>query len=154
MFEIRIICKPADRERVSKALSAAFDVGAVREYAARDGKRSRLYVTADHHPGTGPWPTPEDAYTLAPSITSEIGWTAHTAARKPLGDHLPREYWLRKAAVLDRIALEDEHSDAAQAAIEAGHRLMRLDSSNAACDPRGYVRQQYADFIRTSSESE
>ncbi|MER7576427.1 hypothetical protein [Streptomyces sp. NPDC126514] len=147
MFEIRIICDPADTDRVTDALSQAFTVGPVRQHPTRDGERLRLYVTADHHSDTGPWPTPEEAYALAPSLVSEIGWTADQAANKPLGTRLPREFWLRKAALLDRIALQDVGDDAAEVANEAAERLMSLDDAAVICDPRHYVRQQYAHWI-------
>ncbi|MFC8822577.1 hypothetical protein [Streptomyces rochei] len=95
VFEIRVITDPADADRVTAALSAAFATGPVRRYLTRDGKRTRLYVTADHRPEPGPWPTPEEAYALAPSIIREIGWAAQTAADKPFGESLSREFWLR-----------------------------------------------------------
>lgn len=152
MFEIRIICDPTDSNRVSQALSEAFTVGPVREHPTRDGKRQRLYVTADHRPEPEPWPTPEEAYALAPSIISEIGWTAQTAADKPFGATLGREFWLRKAALLDRIALQGEadgiHGDAGEVATKAAHRLMDLDDVHGRCDPRAYVRQQYAHWAK------
>ncbi|WAZ23164.1 hypothetical protein STRCI_004489 [Streptomyces cinnabarinus] len=152
MFEIRIICDPADADRVSHALAAVFDTGPARQYPTRDGKRARLYVTADHHPEPEPWPTPEEAYALAPSIISEIGWTARTAADGPIYEGVDREFWLRKAALLDRVALSNEgasvSSDAADLAVKAAHRLMDLDDIHGSCDPRGYVRQQYARWIK------
>ncbi|WP_328872868.1 hypothetical protein OHT76_23710 [Streptomyces sp. NBC_00287] len=147
MFEIRIICDPADTDRVTDALSQAFTTGPVRQHPTRDGERLRLYVTADHHSNTGLWPTSEEAYALAPSIVSEIGWTAQTAADKPFGTRLPRDFWLRKAALLDRIALQDVGDDAAETANEAAERLMSLDDAGVICDPRHYVRQQYAHWI-------
>ncbi|WP_167366258.1 hypothetical protein [Streptomyces caeruleatus] len=52
MFEIRVICAPDDADRVSRALAAAFDTGPPRQYPTRDGKRTRLYFTADHCPTT------------------------------------------------------------------------------------------------------
>ncbi|MFB8771930.1 hypothetical protein [Streptomyces broussonetiae] len=52
MFEIRVICTPDDADRVSRALAAAFDTGPARQYPTRDGKRARLYFTADHRPTT------------------------------------------------------------------------------------------------------
>ncbi|MEU8979029.1 hypothetical protein [Streptomyces sp. NPDC048309] len=52
MFEIRVICEPADTDRVSRVLAAAFDTGPAREYPTRDRKRVRLYFTADHQPHT------------------------------------------------------------------------------------------------------
>ncbi|MEV5879190.1 hypothetical protein AB0L75_34210 [Streptomyces sp. NPDC052101] len=158
MFEIRVICDPADTDRVSQALAAAFDTSPARQYPTHDGKRARLYVTADHRLAPEPssaathWPAPEKAYALAPSIVSEIGWTARTAADRPFYDGLNREFWLRKAALLDRIALSDEAdsatSDAADLATRAAQRLMDLDDTAVICDPRHYVRQQYAAWAK------
>lgn len=167
MFEIRIICDPTDADRVTTALNGAFATGDVRDYPSRDGKRRRLYVTADHRPEPGPWPTPEEAYANAPSVIREIGWTAQTAADKPFGEDLNRDYWLRKAALLDRIALLDAQdgirSDAAEVATEAARRLITYDRDGegdyhgapywpehpaADADPRGYVRQEYAHWAK------
>ncbi|MFF8944295.1 hypothetical protein ACF1A5_18890 [Streptomyces sp. NPDC014864] len=166
MFEIRVICEPDDTDRITAALSGVFTAGAVRQYATRDGGRTRLYVTADHRPETGSWPTPDDAYALAPSIIREIGWTARAAADKPFGEHLGREFWLRKAALLDRIALCDERDgvtgDAAEMATKAAHQLMAHDCDHSEChgnpyraehpatatNPRGYVRQEYAHWAK------
>ncbi|PAZ16929.1 hypothetical protein CLM62_05505 [Streptomyces sp. SA15] len=167
MFEIRVICDPADTGRVTSALSGMFATGAVRQYPTRDGERTRLYVTADHRPELGPWPTPEQAYALAPSMVSEIGWTAQTAADKPFGEGLDREYWLRKAALLDRIALQGEadgfHGDACEVATEAARRLIERDRDGegdyhgtpywpehpaTVADPRAYVRQEYAHWAK------
>ncbi|MFE5037875.1 hypothetical protein [Streptomyces sp. NPDC056683] len=152
MFEIRIICDPADADRVSAALTAAFTTGPARQHPTRDGQRTRLYLTADHRPEPEPFPTPEEAYALAPSIISEIGWTARTAADRPFYDRLNREFWLRKAALLDRIALSDETdsdtSDAADLATRAAHRLIELDDAATISDPRHYVRQQYAAWAK------
>lgn len=52
MFEIRVICDRADTDRISHTLADAFDTGPARQYPTRDGKRIRLYVTADHRPTT------------------------------------------------------------------------------------------------------
>ncbi|MET7901302.1 hypothetical protein ABZS86_07415 [Streptomyces sp. NPDC005355] len=168
MFEIRVICDPADTDRVTSALSETFTTGAVRMYSTRDGGRIRLYVTADHRSEPGPWPMPEEAYALAPSIVREIGWTAQTAADKPFGEDLDREYWLRKAALLDRIALREAEEgalgDAGEVATEAARRLTEYDRAGegdyhgapywpehpaAVADPRGYVRQEYAHWAKT-----
>jgi hypothetical protein len=167
VFEIRVICDPTDTDRITTALSGAFTTGDVRDYPTRDGKRRRLYITADHRPEPGPWPTPEEAYAHAPSMIREIGWTAGTAADKPFGVDLDRDYWLRKAALLDRIALRDEQdgirSDAAEVATEAARRLITYDRDGAGnyhgapywpehpatdADPRGYVRQEYAHWAK------
>ncbi|MGW0534210.1 hypothetical protein [Streptomyces sp. NPDC003032] len=149
MFEIRIICDPADTGRVSEALAAAFTVGPVRQHPTRDKQYTRLYVTAEHR---APWPTAEEAYALAPSIVGEITWTADQAADKPFGTRLPRDFWLRKAAVLDRIALQEaayrSGAGAADVATEAAERLMDLDDAAVICDPRHYVRQQYSHWAK------
>ncbi|MGW5063559.1 hypothetical protein ACWEQ2_40875 [Streptomyces sp. NPDC004096] len=152
MFEIRIICDPADTDRITTALGDAFTTSAVRTYPTREGERARLYIMADYLAEAEAWPTPEEAYTLAPSIVSEIGWTARTAADRPFYDGLNREFWLRKAALLDRIALSEEADsvigDAADLATRAAQRLMDLDVTAVICDPRHYVRQQYAQWAQ------
>ncbi|MFF2366267.1 hypothetical protein ACFVU0_26740 [Streptomyces sp. NPDC058122] len=152
MFEIRIICDPADTDRISQALATAFTTGLARQHPTRDGQRTRLYLTADHRPEPEPWPAPVEAYALAPSIISEIGWTARTAADRPFFDALNREFWLRKAALLDRIALSNEAdstaSDATDLATRAAQRLIELDDTADVSDPRAYVRQQYAHWAK------
>ncbi|MFG2598476.1 hypothetical protein [Streptomyces sp. NPDC048462] len=111
----------------------------------------QLHLHTEHRPEPGDWP-PETVYALAPSIIREIGWTAQTAANKPFGTALGREFWLRKAAVLDRIALADERAgfpgDASEVATEAARRLMDLDDTTVICDLRHYVRQQYAHWAK------
>lgn len=63
----------------------------------------------NHHLTTqAPCPTPEQTYADAPSILDEIGWTARTLAALECFTALDREFYLRKAALLDRIALLDE----------------------------------------------
>ncbi|MFI8305502.1 hypothetical protein ACIF80_19065 [Streptomyces sp. NPDC085927] len=148
MFDIRIICDPADTEHVVAALDRTFTTGTATVYPTRDGRRNRLYFRADHRSTPEPsWPTPEQAYADAPSISSEIGWTTRASARTPIGQGLDREYFLRKAAVLDRMALTvdgRDTDDMARAATEAARHLMGLDDTLVICDPRHYVRQQYA----------
>ncbi|MFF3840779.1 hypothetical protein [Streptomyces sp. NPDC001930] len=99
-------------------------------------------------PAAQDWPTAEQAYAQAPSVISEIGWTARTATERPFGTETSREFWLRKAALLDRIALDgsaaDSTHDATELAVEAARRLMDVDDAAVICDPRHYVRQQYA----------
>ncbi|MEV6167565.1 hypothetical protein AB0L99_04965 [Streptomyces sp. NPDC051954] len=156
MFEIRVICDPADTDRVTAALSGTFATGNVRTYPTRDGQRTRLYVTADHRPEPGPWPTPEEAYALAPSIISEIGWTARTLATTQCYTEMDRDYYLRKAALLDRIALLDEpdepDGDTTATAEAAALHLLDMDHAptHAANDPRGYVRQEYAHWVKNN----
>ncbi|MFF9027460.1 hypothetical protein [Streptomyces iakyrus] len=148
MFEIRVICDPADSDRIATALTTAFATGAVRRRRSRDGESTRLYLTAAHRPDPADWPTPEQAYAKAPSIVSEIGWTARTIATAECFTELDREFYLRKAALLDRIALMDEpddlFSDATETAHAAAVSLMDTDQPGVVCDPRAYVRQQYA----------
>lgn len=147
MFEIRAICDPDDTDRVTTALKTAFTTGEVRQYPTRDGKRTRLYLTADHHPTPEDWPTPEQAYANAPSIDSEISWTAHYLADAECFTALDREFYLRKAALLDRIALLDEPDaigDTAMTADAAALYLLDIDQPGVICNPRAYVRQQYA----------
>ncbi|MFF8426048.1 hypothetical protein ACF07Y_12945 [Streptomyces sp. NPDC016566] len=161
VFEIRIICDPADTDRVTTALNKAFTAGTARTYPARDGKRTRLYVTADHRPAPEPFPSSEAAYALAPSIISEIGWTARTLATAECFTELDRDYYLRKAALLDRIALLDEpdlfsDGDARATALAAAVLLLDTDRPHIAQhlaeqgekDPRGYVRRHYAQRAR------
>ncbi|MEW2614258.1 hypothetical protein AB0937_29530 [Streptomyces sp. NPDC047880] len=148
MFEIRVICDPADSDRVTTALTTAFTTGAVRRRRTRDGAQTRLYLTADHLPDPADWPTPEQAYAKAPSIVSEIGWTARTIATAECFTELDRDFYLRKAALLDRIALMDEPAPAGDLATEtaeaAAVSLLDMDQPGVICDPRAYVRQQYA----------
>ncbi|MET9883776.1 hypothetical protein ABZZ20_11635 [Streptomyces sp. NPDC006430] len=135
MFEIRVICTKPEAPEITKALSEAFATGPVRQYPARDGDRVRLYVTAEQ--AMTRWPAPETAYAKAPSIISEIGCTARGARDCLHGVHV-REFWLRKAALLDRIALTDDDpvgGDAATLANEAARRLIDLDGARALDHP-------------------
>ncbi|MEU2862441.1 hypothetical protein ABZ672_29505 [Streptomyces mirabilis] len=179
MFEIRIICQPTDTDRIVAALDKTFTAGTVTVCPTRGGKQHRLYVGADHRavPGPSPtpevievgptaWPTPEDAYATAPGVTYEIAWTASTAgtlAKNPHRGDVDREYWLRKAALLDRIALEYEadgvRNDTDEIAANAARQLIEIDRDGEGghsgapngpehpatlAHPRGYVRQEYA----------
>ncbi|MBB5117793.1 hypothetical protein AF335_04540 [Streptomyces eurocidicus] len=174
MFEIRIICDPADTERVTTALNSAFHTSAVRHLPLRHTDMERLYVTADHQPPTvgnrpepAPWITPEDAYAMAPEVGSEIGWTTEYLVRTGVLHPVSREFWLRKAAVLDRLALSDpdgaRYGDADELAADAARRLIEIDRTgdgNHSGDPywpehpdtwthpRGYLRQEYAAWLR------
>ncbi|CAM5678555.1 hypothetical protein [Streptomyces aurantiogriseus] len=155
MFEIRIICDPADTEPIVAALDRTFTTGTVSVYPSRDRKRNRLYARAEYEPAdaepTAPWPTPEEAYANAPSINSEIGWVARTLAAAECFTELGRDFYLRKAALLDRIALLDEphdlFSDATETADAAAVFLMDMDQPGPFHDPRTYVRQQYAHWL-------
>ncbi|MFD9135518.1 hypothetical protein ACFVZA_24330 [Streptomyces bottropensis] len=148
MFEIRVICDPADTDHVTTALTTTFTTSDVRNYPTRDGKRTRLYLTADHRPDPEDWPTPEQAYANAPSINSEIGWISHTLADAKCYTELNREFYLRKAALLDRIALLDDpdhtDGDTSETAHAAAVFVLGMDQPGTLCDPRAYVRLQYA----------
>ncbi|MFD6415001.1 hypothetical protein [Streptomyces sp. NPDC060194] len=112
----------------------------------------------DQNPAPAASPPAEEAYALAPSITREIAWVAFTA--RDFG-HVanPREYWLRKAAVFDRIALAEANRhfvvagtaapDADATADDTARRLVQHDQVTADGDPRDYVRREYARWITT-----
>jgi len=152
MFEIRVICDPADTELIVAALDRTFTTGTVSVYPTRDRKRNRLYARAEYKPADAQpaedAPAPEQAYADAPSINSEIGWVARTLAATECFTELDREFYLRKAALLDRIALLDEpdvpYGEATTAADAAAVYLLDMDEQGPFCDPRAYVRQQYA----------
>ncbi|MGV9898881.1 hypothetical protein [Streptomyces tendae] len=160
MFEIRVITDPADADRVTTALATAFTTGQARRYPTRDGQRTRLYLTADHRPDPEPYPAPEAAYAPAPSILNEMRWVTNAVATAECFTELERDYYLRKAALLDRIALMDEPAppfgDATETAEAAAVFLLDTDRDHLAGhlaeqadkDPRGYVRQQYAQQAR------
>ncbi|GAA2474735.1 hypothetical protein GCM10023100_53270 [Actinocorallia cavernae] len=107
-------------------------------------------------PAPETFPAPETAYALAPSIASEIRWTTRTVATTECFTELDRDYYLRKAALLDRIALLDDPllsgGDSTETAIAAALVLLDSDrphiaphlADRAEKDPRGYVRHQYA----------
>ncbi|MGW1928645.1 hypothetical protein [Streptomyces sp. NPDC001919] len=103
-------------------------------------------MAPDTHPATVPeWPKPKEAYAEAPSITCEIGWVARAATERSFGTEATREFWLRKAALFDRIVLTDDTPNGAdEAARIAARHLMDIDDVAVICDPRHYVRQQYA----------
>ncbi|WP_051877123.1 hypothetical protein [Streptomyces natalensis] len=105
------------------------------------------------------WPTPDEAYVGAPSIADEFTWLYRTAA--DWHDELDREWYLRQAAFLDRIALRNDPEEPGIAAEEAQATatfLLDCDKAGdgdyggqpywpehpaAEANPRGYVRQEY-----------
>lgn len=97
---------------------------------------------------------PATAYEHAPQIVQEIGWIARqgTGGVAEIG----REFWLRKAALVDRIALHEEAeytpgiaASAVRAAEEAASQLIAEDSRpDGELGPRAYVRQEYLAWIR------
>lgn len=108
------------------------------------------------HPAPEPFPAPGAAYSSAPSIDSELDWADRAVATAESYAELDRDYYLRKAAVMDRIALLDEaaepYGDAAQTAVATALTLLDTDrpyvdphlTERGEKDPRGYVRYLYA----------
>ncbi|MFD8730510.1 hypothetical protein [Streptomyces sp. NPDC059611] len=163
MFEIRIICETPDRESVVNGLRSQFNIGRVRSSLSLTSGGERLYITADL-PAAKPWPTSEQAYADAPGVGYELEVTREILMDTPLSPNLNREYWLRRAAALDRMALglAPGHEATPGALIEAAINLMDLDSAaglgpsgyadgpyhpdhpESIRDPRGYVRQEFA----------
>lgn len=110
---------------------------------------------------------PEIVYAEAPGITREISWVTRTSTDRPLGQEADREFWLRKAALLDRIALAEEatyapsvSAEAASLAGNAARRLAEYDAAHCGLSPKGaelatdadhreYVREQYREWSLT-----
>uniref|UniRef100_A0AAU1HVY3 Uncharacterized protein n=1 Tax=Streptomyces sp. NBC_00180 TaxID=2903632 RepID=A0AAU1HVY3_9ACTN len=143
MFSIRIICEPADTDHVVAALDGAFNAGTVTVYPGEDGERNRLYLRADHkhipEPDATDWPNATQAYATAPDPGSELEWLRAT-------EDEGREWWLRRAALTDRMAhgLTPGHTASTTNAFDLACRLMAIDGDVVGCNPRAYVRQQYA----------
>ncbi|MCF3102941.1 hypothetical protein IPZ58_15275 [Streptomyces roseoverticillatus] len=117
---------------------------------------------------------PAAAYAGAPRIVSEILWVLRQvrAARSfgtdgTDGTEQNREFWLRKAAVFDRIAVEEVATYAPQVAAKAvetaeaaARRLVEYDATHTGLSLRGsdvvtnedcraYVRREYHSWNRT-----
>ncbi|MGW1985413.1 hypothetical protein ACWCPJ_23660 [Streptomyces collinus] len=143
MFDIRVICDPADTDHVTATLSTAFTTGPVSVCPTRDGSRNRLYLRAEHkHSPDRPvtdWPNASQAYATAPDAGRELAWL-NTAEEQG------REWWLRRAALADRMAagLIPGRTVSTGDAFDLACQLMTLDGSDEGCNPRAYVRQQYA----------
>ncbi|MET9416116.1 hypothetical protein ABZY03_18410 [Streptomyces klenkii] len=179
MFDIRIICDSCDVDVITRRLSSAFDISDVsRPYPARGGDRVRLYLRADHSQcvtidrasaaAAQGWPDAETAYKGAPPVLKEMNnvlelslQLGRPGGRTPAAE---REQRLRKAALLDRIALDeadafapDVAADAVGAAEAAALALARTDHAQghgelpkdhvAVASYRGYVRQEYARWL-------
>ncbi|WP_208882413.1 hypothetical protein [Streptomyces armeniacus] len=179
MFEIRLICEPDDAEPITNALSRTFLIGPVRQTAARDSNHVRLYASAElpaaqQAPRSDRLPPAPDGtpYADAPSLLAEIDWLVDAALSGSFGRVLEREFWLRKAAMDDRIALADEREPgsgrATETAAEAeasAHRLAQFDQDHGSArgpvppaevkgaSYRPYVRQEYALWRERTAES-
>ncbi|MCC3772869.1 hypothetical protein [Streptomyces sp. UNOC14_S4] len=108
---------------------------------------------------------PAVAYEAAPSIIAEISWvTAQSSAF--IRSEPDREFWLRKAAVFDRIAVKEaamyvpgQTTDVVETAVEAARALVQYDLAHCGLslkgaelvtdeDHREYVRHQYHEWCR------
>jgi hypothetical protein len=114
------------------------------------------------------FPAPELAYAGAPGVIPEIGWLAEQARSTAIVREVGREYWLRKAALVDRIALarvvthtQEEALETAEMASNAAVQLIEYDEQHrdgaerptagsirfseavVGAGYRAYVRQQY-----------
>ncbi|SEC64852.1 hypothetical protein [Streptomyces sp. PAN_FS17] len=85
------------------------------------------------------WPNATQAYASAPEPASELEWLRTSEDRG-------REWWLRRAALTDRMAhgLTPGYTASRNSAFALASRLMALDGTVVGCNPRAYVRQQYA----------
>ncbi|MEW1719619.1 hypothetical protein [Streptomyces sp. NPDC093109] len=105
--------------------------------------------------------TATTAYADAPSIITEISWVTRATTNHFAGQEPDREFWLRKAAVMDRIALNESAlyapeaaASAVSAAALAARRLVEADVTHSGLslkgselvtddDHRAYVRHAY-----------
>ncbi|WP_424213581.1 hypothetical protein ACN20G_16670 [Streptomyces sp. BI20] len=192
-IEIRVICDPTDTDHVTTTLAGALPGFKVTEthpgshLGSHLGGRTLLYATADPtEPATqdagsgsalpGVWLAPETAYQGAPAVTREIGWVTRQVRTVLLADDpaVKREYYLRKAALLDRIALNENllvgsADNAVDSAENAARQLLDHDTTHGRFDPdtacgtsvvpvpahataypRGYVRIEYATWATTA----
>jgi len=85
------------------------------------------------------WPNAIQAYATAPDLGDEVMWISNTEDRG-------REWLLRRAALFDRMAhgLIPGYTASTSNAFALASRLMALDGAVVGCNPRAYVRQQYA----------
>lgn len=104
---------------------------------------------------------PEACYAGAPCIADEMSWVTEQEFSRTFTAGAAREYWLRKAAALDRTALEETRTltpgtaaPAVRTAETAARRLVELDAADHRVSPRGadlstgadhraYVREAY-----------
>lgn len=63
--------------------------------------------------------TSAEAYADAPRMLAEMNWVIEQTVARPYGTDLGREFRLRKAALLDRIALQESEPCSAKVAAEA-----------------------------------
>lgn len=105
-------------------------------------------------PDGAPEIDPETAYADAPDMINEVGWVARTArvVAKDGPDAAGRSlYFLRKAALLDRIDLYADGRDSTAAtqtaASQAARRYQKMSAPDEPSFPwqaRQFVREQYS----------
>ncbi|WHM37430.1 hypothetical protein [Streptomyces sp. BPTC-684] len=104
---------------------------------------------------------PDAAYANAPEVGAEITWIAQRATSRPTGPEADREFRLRRAAALDRIALHETATatplvatEAITTAVRAAEDLAEYDAEHGSLtfrgaelagaeDFRAYVREEY-----------
>ncbi|MEU5424313.1 hypothetical protein AB0H73_01705 [Streptomyces olivoreticuli] len=104
------------------------------------------------------------AYADAPGIIAELCWVAKQTNRCARTG-LSREFWLRKAALFDRIAVKgtamyvpELAAETVGTAIQVARRLVKYDAENSGLslkgaelvtgeDCREYVRHQYYEWL-------
>ncbi|MCC3774075.1 hypothetical protein [Streptomyces sp. UNOB3_S3] len=107
---------------------------------------------------------PATAYVDAPSIIKEICWVAKQSADGPASVRRSRAFWLRKAALFDRIAIKEAAMYVPEVAAEvvdtaalAARQLVAFDVEYSGLSLRGselitdddcreYVRQEYREW--------
>ncbi|WP_058046272.1 hypothetical protein [Streptomyces roseifaciens] len=155
MFEMCAICDPDDAGRVQQSLTSAFATEAVRTAPARGGDRVRLNLTAAHRNDSHP------AYRDAPSLLREMFDVLEMGLEvDPADEDVSESTWayrVRRAALLDRIALQEaatcppgiaaEAAETAEIAAWAlavlGHMYGSGPDAGVREWPRDYVRHQY-----------
>ncbi|WP_329148415.1 hypothetical protein OIU91_20225 [Streptomyces sp. NBC_01456] len=114
-------------------------------------------------------PLPDDAYASAPTICQELCLIAEATDSRPSDVSKDREFRLRKAALLDRVALRElahgdarAAADADEAATVAAEWLIEYDIRHRGLsrkgqdlvlseDYRNYVRTEYLAWIRSQA---
>ncbi|MEV4501116.1 hypothetical protein [Streptomyces klenkii] len=113
---------------------------------------------------------PAAAYAGAPRVPAEIIWVLRQVrATRSFGTAQGRDFWLRKAAVFDRIAIAEVATYAPQAAAKAvetaeaaARRLVEYDATHNGLSLRGsdivtgedcrvYVRREYHAWNRAQT---
>ncbi len=104
-------------------------------------------------------PAPNAAYAGAPTIAQEICLIAEASDSHPTDVSTDREFRLRKAALLDRLALQEQArngalaaADAEDAANVAAEWLVEYDVAHGGLSRKGrdlVLAEDYRDYVRT-----